>query len=70
MKVGNAVSARYAAMSACMFSEHMGIRVVSRVIPRPYTDRDGDFFMQNDRKGNDSDEREITEHQRRGVKSH
>ncbi len=64
------MSARYAAMSACMFSEHMGIRVVSRVIPRPYTDRDGDFFMQNDRKGNDSDEREITEHQRRGVKSH
>lgn len=60
----------------------MGIRVVSRVVPRPYADRDGDFFMIRENvprhilyfkmteKGNDSDERKITEHQGRGVKGY
>lgn len=56
--------------------------MVSRVVPRPYADRDGDFFMIRENvprhilyfkmteKGNDSDERKITEHQGRGVKGY
>lgn len=65
--VENDVDARYAVMK-CPYIDGAGIRVVPRVITRPFWD---EFFFMLERVGKSerkkSDERKITEHQRRSI---